>query len=84
MQNTELHVLGDNMQDFTVITAHARDSSKEDTGYSFVHCSITGKGSTYLGRAWKTSPRVVYAFTNMGKVVTPAGWTNNFHPERDR
>ncbi|KAJ0052326.1 hypothetical protein Pint_01331 [Pistacia integerrima] len=82
--NTELHVLGDGMSQFTVITAHARDSANEDTGYSFVHCSITGKGSTYLGRAWKTSPRVVYAFTSMGKVVTPAGWTNNFHPERDR
>ncbi|XP_044492249.1 putative pectinesterase 63 [Mangifera indica] len=82
--NTELHVLGDGKDQFAAITAHARESEKEDTGYSFVHCSITGEGSTYLGRAWKTRPRVIYAFTDMGKVVHPTGWTNNSHPEREK
>lgn len=77
-------MLGDGKDQFAAITAHARESEKEDTGYSFVHCSITGEGSTYLGRAWKTRPRVIYAFTDMGKVVHPTGWTNNSHPEREK
>ncbi|CAL2243290.1 unnamed protein product [Prunus armeniaca] len=80
--NTELHVLGDN--GLTVITAQARDSASEDAGYSFVHCKITGTGSgTYLGRAWRTNPMVVYAYTSMTKVINPAGWSDNNHPERD-
>ncbi|KAB2598399.1 pectinesterase 63 [Pyrus ussuriensis x Pyrus communis] len=81
--NTELHVLGDN--GITVITAQARDSDSEDTGYSFVHCKITGTGiGTYLGRAWRARPQVVYAYTNMTKVVNPAGWSNDNHSERDK
>ncbi|ONI01209.1 hypothetical protein PRUPE_6G128200 [Prunus persica] len=80
--NTELHVLGDN--EMTVITAQARDSASEDTGYSFVHCNITGTGNgTYLGRAWRISPRVVFAYTGMSEVITPAGWNNKNRPERD-
>ncbi|CAL9024302.1 unnamed protein product [Prunus brigantina] len=80
--NTELHVLGNN--EMTVITAQARDSASEDTGYSFVHCNITGTGNgTYLGRAWRISPRVVFAYTSMSEVITPAGWNNKNRPERD-
>ncbi|XP_030463385.2 pectinesterase PPME1-like [Syzygium oleosum] len=81
--STELRVLGDN--DLTIITAQARESSTEDTGYSFVHCSITGTGNgTFLGRAWKASPRVIFSYTDMSSVVAPIGWSDNFHPERDR
>ncbi|CAL8078574.1 unnamed protein product [Prunus armeniaca] len=81
--NTELHVLGNN--EMTVITAQARDSTSEDTGYSFVHCNITGIGNgTYLGKAWRTSPRVVFAYTSMSEVITPTGWNNKNRPERDR
>ncbi|KAE8669341.1 putative pectinesterase 49 [Hibiscus syriacus] len=67
----------------TVITAQARESSSEDTGYSIVHGKITGtaKGS-FLGRAWKSSPRVVYAYTEMTDVVNPAGWSHDMQPER--
>ncbi|PRQ59696.1 putative pectinesterase [Rosa chinensis] len=79
--STHLHVLGDT--GMTVITAQARDS-KEDTGYSFVHCNITGTAKgTFLGRAWRASPQVVYAYTAMGEVVSPEGWTDNRHPEYD-
>ncbi|KAI4367906.1 hypothetical protein MLD38_016532 [Melastoma candidum] len=81
--NTELHVIPDN--GVTFITAQARESNKEDTGYSLVHCSITGiTQGTYLGRAWQTSPRVIFAYTNMGNLINPLGWSDNFHPERDR
>lgn len=82
-QNTQLHVLGDS--GMTVIAAQARDSNKEDTGYSFVHCNITGTGSgTFLGRAWRASPQVVYAYTSMGKVINPEGWSDSRHPEYDK
>ncbi|KAJ7961864.1 Pectinesterase [Quillaja saponaria] len=80
--NTTIHVLVE--EGFTVITAHARQSPSEDTGYVFVHCSITGTGNgTFLGRAWMTGPRVIFAYTSMDNIVNPAGWTNNFHPERE-
>ncbi|TKY54380.1 putative pectinesterase 63 [Spatholobus suberectus] len=46
----------------SVITAQGRESMAQDTGFTFLNCNITGggNGNTYLGRAWKKSPRVVY------------------------
>ncbi|KAF8008806.1 hypothetical protein BT93_K2451 [Corymbia citriodora subsp. variegata] len=80
--NTDLRVLGD--AGLTVITAQARESSAEDTGYSFVHGSVNGTGNgTFLGRAWRDSSRVTFSYTDMTSVVNPLGWSNNFHPERD-
>ncbi|KAH1074767.1 hypothetical protein J1N35_027095 [Gossypium stocksii] len=68
---------------FTVITTQARESSSEDMGYSFVHGSITGTAnSSFLGRAWRSNPRVVYAFTDMSNVVNTAGWSHNRFPKR--
>ncbi|XVF08550.1 hypothetical protein REPUB_Repub07fG0012800 [Reevesia pubescens] len=81
MHNTELYVDGD--KGLTVITAQARESASENTGYSFVHCSVTGTAvDAYLGRAWKTSPRVIFAYTDMGSVVNPAGWSDNLQHDR--
>ncbi|XVE56463.1 hypothetical protein DITRI_Ditri04bG0012000 [Diplodiscus trichospermus] len=80
---TELYVEGD--KGLTVITAQARESESEETGYSFVHCSITGTANgTFLGRAWKSSPRVVFAYTEMGSVVNPAGWSDENSPDRQK
>ncbi|KAI9173486.1 hypothetical protein LWI28_025801 [Acer negundo] len=79
--NTQLHVLGD--KDITVITAQARDRLGEDVGYSFVHCQVTGTGKrTYLGRAWMSYPRVVFAYTSMTDVILPVAWDENGRPER--
>ncbi|TYG60219.1 hypothetical protein ES288_D07G050700v1 [Gossypium darwinii] len=79
--NTELYVDGDT--GLTVITAQARESQEENTGYSFVHCTITGTAQgAYLGRAWKTSSKVVYAYTDMSEVINPEGWSHNLQPER--
>ncbi|KAM1422540.1 hypothetical protein ACFX2I_004662 [Malus domestica] len=36
---------------------------------------------TNLGRAWRGIPHMVYAYTNMTKVVNPAGWSDDNHPE---
>ncbi|KAK8495795.1 hypothetical protein V6N11_008308 [Hibiscus sabdariffa] len=81
MQNSEIYVEPD--PGLTVITAQARESESEDTGYSFVHGKITGEAKgAFLGRAWKSSPRVVYAYSEMSKVVNPAGWSHNSQPER--
>ncbi|MBA0861708.1 hypothetical protein Goshw_000091 [Gossypium schwendimanii] len=81
--NTDIFVEKRERGGFTVITAQARESSSEDTGYSFVHGSITGTASnSFLGRAWRSNPRVVFAYTDMSNVVNPAGWTHNRFPER--
>ncbi|KAK8266139.1 hypothetical protein V6Z11_D12G223100 [Gossypium hirsutum] len=62
---------------------NARESSSEDTGYSFVHGRITGTAKdVFLGRAWKSSPRVVYSYTEMDEIVHPGGWSSNRQPER--
>ncbi|WZY72417.1 hypothetical protein YC2023_004657 [Brassica napus] len=69
---TQLNVVGDGLR---VITAHAGKSTEEKSGYSFVHCKVTGTGTgIYLGRAWMSHPKVVYAYTDMSSVVNPSGW----------
>ncbi|KAI9200150.1 hypothetical protein LWI28_003434 [Acer negundo] len=79
--NTQLHVLRD--KDITVIMAQARDSLAEDVGYLFVHCQVTEAGKrTYLGKAWMSYPRVVFAYTSMTNVVLPVAWDENARPER--
>ncbi|XP_038685807.1 pectinesterase PPME1-like [Tripterygium wilfordii] len=79
--NTELNVIPEG--GFTVITAHARQNNAEDTGYAFVHCKVTGGGKgTYLGRAWMPNPKVIFAYSDLGNAVAPAGWSDNFKPER--
>ncbi|KAH0942800.1 hypothetical protein HID58_002437 [Brassica napus] len=63
--STQLNVVGDGLR---VITAHAGKSTEEKSGYSFVHCKVTGTGTgIYLGRAWMSHPKVVYAYTDMSK-----------------
>ncbi|KAJ1410331.1 Pectinesterase, catalytic [Sesbania bispinosa] len=80
--NTELRALSNS--GMTVIVAQARKSETEDNVYSFVHCSITGTGTgTFLGRAWMSHSKVIFAYTTMSSIVNPAGWSNNRHPEYD-
>ncbi|KAF2534664.1 hypothetical protein F2Q70_00032527, partial [Brassica cretica] len=80
--STQLNVVGDGLR---VITAHAGKSTEEKSGYSFVHCKVTGTGTgIYLGRAWMSHPKVVYAYTDMSSVVNPSGWHENTQTERDK
>ncbi|KAL1196820.1 putative pectinesterase 49 [Cardamine amara subsp. amara] len=73
--NTQLHAVGDGLR---VITAHNRNDPNQQNGYSFVHCKVTGVGEgIYLGRAWMSHPKVVYAYTEMSSVVNPSGWQEN-------
>ena len=47
---------------FGALTAQKRESFLEETGFSFVKCRVTGSGALYLGRAWGTFSRVVFAY----------------------
>lgn len=81
-KGTQLHVVGDGIR---VIAAHAGKSAEEKSGYSFVHCKVTGTGGgIYLGRAWMSHPKVVYAYTEMTSVVNPTGWQENKTPAHDK
>ncbi|PPS03074.1 hypothetical protein GOBAR_AA17596 [Gossypium barbadense] len=85
MHNSEIFMERDPEGDpkSAVITAQARESSSEDTGYSFVHGRITGIAKDlFLGRAWMSCPRVVYYYTEMDEIVHPSGWSSNCQPER--
>ncbi|XP_024370104.1 probable pectinesterase 53 [Physcomitrium patens] len=55
------------------LTAQKR-SGDEDTGFSFVGCSITGTGPIYLGRAWGPSSRVVFIQCYISDIILPEGW----------
>lgn len=61
---------------YGALTAQKRESMLEETGFSFINCKITGSGALYLGRAWGTFSRVVFAYTYMDKIITPRGWYN--------
>lgn len=70
-------------RDYGALTAQNRMSLLEDTGFSFVNCRVTGSGALYLGRAWGTFSRVIFAYTYMDNVIVPRGWHNWGDPYRE-
>ncbi|XP_043719040.1 probable pectinesterase 53 [Telopea speciosissima] len=70
-------------QNYGALTAQGRGSLLEDTGFSFVNCKVTGSGALYLGRAWGTFSRVVFAYTYMDDIILPKGWYNWGDPNRE-
>ncbi|XP_006646312.2 probable pectinesterase 53 [Oryza brachyantha] len=70
-------------RDYGALTAQNRQSMLEDTGFSFVNCRVTGSGALYLGRAWGTFSRVVFAYTYMDDIIVPRGWYNWGDPNRE-
>ncbi|KAL5995761.1 putative pectinesterase 63 [Asimina triloba] len=79
--NCELHSVGTGE---IAITAQARKTVADKSGFSFVHCKITGTGNVFLSRAWMQSSRVVFAYTYMGSLVNPKGWDDKGFTDRDR
>ncbi|PWA55089.1 pectinesterase 2 [Artemisia annua] len=77
--NTEIHCISGELESW--ITAHARSMDESETGYVFVHCPVTGIGQGwYLGRAWKGYSKVVFAYSQLGPIVGPKGWSSNSQP----
>uniref|UniRef100_A0A0E0L4T1 Pectinesterase n=1 Tax=Oryza punctata TaxID=4537 RepID=A0A0E0L4T1_ORYPU len=70
-------------RNYGALTAQNRMSILEDTGFSFVNCRVTGSGALYLGRAWGTFSRVVFAYTYMDNIIIPRGWYNWGDPTRE-
>ncbi|CAH1450261.1 unnamed protein product [Lactuca virosa] len=78
-----LHSVADK---YGAIAAHHRKSEEEDTGFSFLNCSITGSigGKIYLGRAWGNYSRAVYSYCDIDNIIDPSGWSDWNHPWRQR
>ncbi|CAD6271528.1 unnamed protein product [Miscanthus lutarioriparius] len=70
-------------RNYGALTAQNRQSLLDDTGFSFVNCRVTGSGALYLGRAWGTFSRVVFAYTYMDNIIIPRGWYNWGDPTRE-
>ncbi|XP_028752948.1 pectinesterase QRT1-like [Neltuma alba] len=69
---------------YGAIAAHHRDTPSEETGFSFVGCSIQGTGKVYLGRAWGDYSRIIYSNCHMDDIIIPQGWTEWNHPSRKK
>ncbi|MCD7449414.1 hypothetical protein HAX54_052119 [Datura stramonium] len=61
-------------KNYGALTAQKRRATFEETGFSFLNCKVTGSGALYLGRAWGTFSRVVFAYIT-DKIIKPTGWT---------
>lgn len=70
-ENCHVHAVA---RKYGAVTAQHRMSMLDDTGFSFVKCKVTGSGALYLGRAWGTFSRVVFALTYMDNIVVDKGW----------
>lgn len=66
------------------LTAQKRKTSSEDTGFSFLNCTISGTGVVLLGRAWGAFSRVVYIYTRINTVILPGGWGDWGIPTRQK
>ncbi|KAL0406998.1 UNVERIFIED_CONTAM: Pectinesterase QRT1 [Sesamum latifolium] len=58
------------------IAAQSRNSADDDSGFSFVNCTVGGTGPVYLGRAWGGYSRVIYAYTELDIDIKKDGWTD--------
>jgi pectin methylesterase-like acyl-CoA thioesterase len=60
------------------ITAQSRNSTSSDSGYYFLHCSITGReegDSVVFGRPWRTYAKVMFYDTDVRQTLAPEGWS---------
>ncbi|GMP52189.1 hypothetical protein CsSME_00018103 [Camellia sinensis var. sinensis] len=69
---------------FGAIAAHHRNSEDEDTGFSFVNCTINGTGNILLGRAWGDYSRAIYSYCDIDNIIIPSGWSDWDQPSRQK
>ncbi|XP_073159067.1 pectinesterase QRT1-like [Henckelia pumila] len=79
-QDCRINAIGD---DFA-IAAHHRKFLNEDTGFSFLNCTVDGTGSVYLGRAWGIYSRIIYSYCKFNIDIRPGGWENWGIPSRQK
>lgn len=61
------------------ITAQSRHFLAEVSGYTFLHCRITGSNDgnrILLGRPWRDDSTVLFYDTDMQQTMDPAGWSD--------
>ncbi len=61
------------------ITAQSRHFPAEVSGYTFLHCRITGSNDgsrILLGRPWRDDSTVLFYDTDMLQTMDPAGWSD--------
>lgn len=71
LQKCHLHSVSDGGG---AITAQRRESPAEDTGFTFLGCTVTGVKTAVLGRPWGQYSRVVFAFSYISSAILPQGW----------
>ncbi|GGH17328.1 pectinesterase family protein [Silvibacterium dinghuense] len=62
-----------------MITAQSRHSPMEDSGYTFLHCRITGEntvGKVALGRPWRPYATVTFYETDIEQTIMAEGWSD--------
>ncbi|KAK7386747.1 hypothetical protein VNO78_27082 [Psophocarpus tetragonolobus] len=73
-ENCSIHALGRYKNIPGFVTAQARDSLDDPSGFVFEGGSITGNGQVNLGRAWRAYSRVIFHGTHFSSIITPQGW----------
>lgn len=66
------------------VTASGRATQDENSGFVFYNCSIGGTGRIWLGRAWRSFSRVIFAYTTMSDIIAPEGWNDFNNPNNDQ
>ena len=75
-EHCELH---SRRHDTIMITAQSRHYPAEDSGYTFLHCRVTGEDNSdrlVLGRPWRDFSTVTFYDTEFQQKVDPAGWSD--------
>ncbi|RVW39208.1 putative pectinesterase 29 [Vitis vinifera] len=57
------------------ITAQARGSLEDPSGFVFKFGQVIGTGQTYLGRPYTSFSRVIFYKTNFSPIIVPEGWS---------
>jgi pectin methylesterase-like acyl-CoA thioesterase len=70
----EIHAIAHQV---VTLTAQSRVYPAEDSGYLFLHCSVTGDPgapNVLLGRPWRAYSTVYFVDTDFKAKLNPAGW----------